>query len=132
MKLIISRKGFDDTYGGGASPILPEGRMVSMPIPEPGQRGYDTIRNGNLTLRDVRVEHSVRTASHITGRLRAAARLATSRPVTGSPGRARRARCVRCAIVLAACVMADEPVINDIELTNRVMSMNSDFWACGI
>ena len=27
--------------------------MVSMPIPEPGQRGYDTIRNGNLTLRDV-------------------------------------------------------------------------------
>jgi hypothetical protein len=34
MQLIFSRKGFDSTYGGGASPILPDGTMLSIPIPE--------------------------------------------------------------------------------------------------
>jgi len=33
MKLILSRKGFDSSYGGMASPILPDGRLVSLPIP---------------------------------------------------------------------------------------------------
>lgn len=33
MKVIISRKGFDSSNGGGASPILPDGRMLSLPIP---------------------------------------------------------------------------------------------------
>ncbi|NLU36430.1 MAG: hypothetical protein GXX01_05350 [Clostridiales bacterium] len=33
MKIILSRKGFDNTYGGCASPILPDGTMLSMPIP---------------------------------------------------------------------------------------------------
>ncbi len=33
MKVILSRKGFDSGYGGCASPILPDGTMVSMPIP---------------------------------------------------------------------------------------------------
>lgn len=36
MKLIISRKGFDSSFGGCASPILPDGQIVSLPIPEPG------------------------------------------------------------------------------------------------
>ncbi len=31
--MILSRKGFDSTYGGCPSPILPYGTMVSMPIP---------------------------------------------------------------------------------------------------
>ncbi len=35
MKVILSRKGFDSEYGGCASPILPDGTMVSMPIPSP-------------------------------------------------------------------------------------------------
>lgn len=35
MKLILSRKGFDSTSGGQPSPILPDGSMVSIPIPEP-------------------------------------------------------------------------------------------------
>ena len=35
MKIILSRKGFDSACGGVASPILPDGRMVSLPIPEP-------------------------------------------------------------------------------------------------
>lgn len=34
MKIIFSRKGFDSTYGGSPSPILPDGRMISLPIPD--------------------------------------------------------------------------------------------------
>src|SRR5947209_602976 len=34
VKLILSRKGFDSGSGGGPSPILPDGRMVSLPIPD--------------------------------------------------------------------------------------------------
>ncbi len=33
MKLILSRKGFDSENGGYASPIFPNGSMVSLPIP---------------------------------------------------------------------------------------------------
>jgi len=33
MKLVLSRKGFDSQYGGIPSPILPDGRMISFPIP---------------------------------------------------------------------------------------------------
>lgn len=32
MKIILSRKGFDSTYGRVPSPIFPDGRMVSFPI----------------------------------------------------------------------------------------------------
>ena len=34
MKIILSRKGFDSGYGGCASPIFPDGSMVSLPIPD--------------------------------------------------------------------------------------------------
>jgi hypothetical protein len=34
MKIIFSRKGFDSSSGGKPSPILPDGRMVSLPIPD--------------------------------------------------------------------------------------------------
>ena len=34
MKLILSRKGFDSGYGGFPSPILPDGRLISLPIPD--------------------------------------------------------------------------------------------------
>lgn len=33
MKIILSRKGFDSCYGGIPSPILPDGTMLSFPIP---------------------------------------------------------------------------------------------------
>lgn len=32
-KIILSRKGFDSKYGGIPSPILPDGAMLSFPIP---------------------------------------------------------------------------------------------------
>jgi len=34
MKLILSRKGSDSSNGGVPSPIFPDGRMLSLPIPE--------------------------------------------------------------------------------------------------
>ena len=34
MRVILSRKGFDSKYGGVPSPILPDGRMISLPIPD--------------------------------------------------------------------------------------------------
>ncbi len=34
MKLILSRKGFDSSAGRVPSPILPDGRIVSLPIPD--------------------------------------------------------------------------------------------------
>ena len=34
MKLILSRKGFDTAAGGVPSPILPDGRLVVLPIPD--------------------------------------------------------------------------------------------------
>lgn len=36
MKVILSRKGFDSGIGGYASPILPDGTLLSLPIPEEG------------------------------------------------------------------------------------------------
>lgn len=34
MKVILSRKGFDSGTGGYASPILPDGTLLSLPIPD--------------------------------------------------------------------------------------------------
>lgn len=34
MRIILSRKGFDMQYGGQPSPILPDGTLLSLPIPE--------------------------------------------------------------------------------------------------
>ena len=46
MKVIFSRKGFDSKYGGNCSPIMPDQRLISLPIPV-GRReigiGYDQI-----------------------------------------------------------------------------------------
>jgi hypothetical protein len=36
MKIILSRKGFDSGSGGFPSPIMPDGTLLSMPIPEQG------------------------------------------------------------------------------------------------
>jgi hypothetical protein len=44
MKVILSRKGFDSSVGGCASPILPDGRLVSLPIPT----GLDTVSYSQL------------------------------------------------------------------------------------
>lgn len=40
MKVILSRKGFDSQYGGQPSPILPDGTLLSLPIPQ----AEDTVK----------------------------------------------------------------------------------------
>jgi hypothetical protein len=35
MKIILSRKGFDSSYGGYPSPMLPNGKLISLPVPDP-------------------------------------------------------------------------------------------------
>lgn len=37
MKIILSRKGFDNQYGGQPSPILPDRTLLSLPIPSKGE-----------------------------------------------------------------------------------------------
>ena len=45
MKVILSRKGFDSENGRCPSPILPDGQMISMPIPSKGDNcRYDELR----------------------------------------------------------------------------------------
>jgi Nucleotide modification associated domain 3 len=54
VKVILSRKGFDSSVGGHASPILPDGTMLSLPIPSTLDRlCYDALvcRDGSTYAR---------------------------------------------------------------------------------
>ena len=63
MKVILSRKGFDSSYGGTASPILPDGTLLSLPIPSKaetvkftdlhydGQSYYDIVKSLKPTVK---------------------------------------------------------------------------------
>jgi len=44
VKIILSRKGFDSSAGGVASPLFPDGTLLSLPIPD---------RNGTVTYGDL-------------------------------------------------------------------------------
>jgi Nucleotide modification associated domain 3 len=48
MKIIISRKGFDGSAGGGSSPVIDRDRIASLPIPD--IRGLDQPYYRELTL----------------------------------------------------------------------------------
>ena len=50
MKVILSRKGSDSTYGGIASPIFPNNDMRSIPIPDTG---------GNIKYSDLKYSHEL-------------------------------------------------------------------------
>jgi hypothetical protein len=41
MKIILSRKGFDSSNGGFASPIFPDGTLLSLPIPQDSDSGCE-------------------------------------------------------------------------------------------
>lgn len=61
MKVIISRKGFDSGYGGMPSPILPDGTMLSMPIPSSGDMvKYKDIFHDGESYADI-IRHLKRT-----------------------------------------------------------------------
>ena len=58
MKLILSRKGFDSSFGNLPSPILPDGRLCWLPIPEnspekPGLPTYGELYFDELNLGDI-------------------------------------------------------------------------------
>ena len=102
MKIILSRKGFDSACGGAASPILPDGRMVSLPIPEPkpgpeSRRYREIVGAGGVNLgtlaRDL-TRGKVRAAdrAHLDPDLDAAsvARLPGWKPLFGQTGAAER------------------------------------------
>ena len=49
MKIILSRKGFDNSNGGCPSPILPDGAMLSMPIPSTDNDKYEDLMHDNIS-----------------------------------------------------------------------------------
>jgi hypothetical protein len=51
MKIILSRKGFDSENGGMPSPIFPDGKIVSLPIPT--SRSPTNINNLNVNGYDI-------------------------------------------------------------------------------
>lgn len=53
MKIILSRKGFDSQYGGQASPILPDGTLLSMPIPSGDKQKYEELFWAGLSYLDI-------------------------------------------------------------------------------
>lgn len=55
MKIILSRKGFDSGNGGSASPILPDGTLLSMPIPAAGKSNlkYTDISYNGITYDEI-------------------------------------------------------------------------------
>jgi hypothetical protein len=53
MKVILSRKGFDSSYGGYPSPILPSGEMVSLPIPLEDDIKYSDLSTDGSTYYDL-------------------------------------------------------------------------------
>ena len=49
MKIILSRKGFDSSNGGCASPIMPDGTLLSMPIPSNDRDRYSDLCWNDIT-----------------------------------------------------------------------------------
>jgi hypothetical protein len=86
VKLILSRKGFDSTaaYGACASPILPDGQMISLPIPHSaGTVTFDALRP-----RGVDLGHLVSDLSGRRGLARESAHLDPDLDATARPRRA--------------------------------------------
>ena len=67
MKIILSRKGFDDSNGGCASPILPDGTMLSMPIPSvEDDILYDQLQYNGINYADILKQINPKNYSYTT------------------------------------------------------------------
>lgn len=54
MKIILSRKGFDSTAGGVANPILPDGTLLSLPIPAKyDELAYADLQYGGVSYSEI-------------------------------------------------------------------------------
>jgi hypothetical protein len=81
MRIILSRKGFDSGYGGYPSPILPNGRLLSLPIPdstdniaysslvlENGKTYYDLmneLKPGYLKENSIKINFNINSTCHL-------------------------------------------------------------------
>jgi hypothetical protein len=65
MKIILSRKGFDSSNGGQPSPIMPDGTLLSLPIPnnDDHDNTYSSITWNGMTYHDI--IRSLKPNSHI-------------------------------------------------------------------
>ena len=51
MKVILSRKGMDSESGRVASPILPDGTLLSLPIPDrKSKKKYEDIKDKTIEI----------------------------------------------------------------------------------
>ncbi len=66
-RIILSRKGWDSSSGGGPSPILPDGILLSLPIPD---RGSD-VRFTNLRSPDGQIDIGKLVTDLTRGRIKA-------------------------------------------------------------
>ena len=54
MKIILSRKGFDSANGEQANPILPDGTLLSLPIPDDdGNVSYESLHWNGMSYYDI-------------------------------------------------------------------------------
>jgi hypothetical protein len=53
MKIILSRKGFDSGSGGFPSPIMPDGTLLTMPIPEKSKVYYEELIYNGLNYNEI-------------------------------------------------------------------------------
>lgn len=53
MKIILSRKGFDSSNGGCPNPILPNGTLLSLPIPSEDELSFSDIQYGGQSYADI-------------------------------------------------------------------------------
>ena len=100
MKIVLSRKGFDSSYGGVPSPILLDGTLLSMPIPHrdpPLQYGDLTYRGHTFAtivehLADPGFNRKFRRYVHLDPDIRRNLRLRKPgwKPLFGQAGRARQ------------------------------------------
>ena len=100
MKIIFSRKGFDSSSGGKPSPILPDGRMVSLPIPSKQSPKQSPIRYKDILWQEYNLGRFVSdltggriSASHFAHldpdiRSESLSRLSEWRPIFGQTGKA--------------------------------------------
>ncbi len=68
MKIILSRKGFDSGSGGIPSPVLPDGTLLSLPIPsKSGSTAYRDIEYNGKSYFEIIKELSPKTAKRLEG-----------------------------------------------------------------
>ncbi len=53
MKVILSRKGFDSENGGIPSAIMPNGDVVSFPIPSDDKASFSDLRYGQVSYKRI-------------------------------------------------------------------------------